>query len=153
MSLTPSCPRGAYATPLADRRDAMHARVALIALVASIAPALAEADDSTLQLNLRSGVKATGKDKYAAREEKAAWDAKKTALIICDMWDDHWCKSAARRVGELAGPLNETVKAARARGVFIIHAPSSVTAFYKDAPQRKRAQVAPFSSTPVPLVT
>ena len=25
---------------------------------------------------------------------------RKTAIIVCDMWDDHWCKSAARRVGE-----------------------------------------------------
>jgi nicotinamidase-related amidase len=56
-------------------------------------------------------------------------------------------------VGELAGPLNETVKAARQRGVFIIHAPSSVTGFYKDSPQRKRALDAPFAATPVPLAT
>jgi nicotinamidase-related amidase len=84
-------------------------------------------------------------------EKSAAWDPKKTALIICDMWDDHWCKSAARRVTEMAGPLNEVVKQARAQGVFIIHAPSSVTAFYKDTPQRKRAQAAPFVKTPVPL--
>ncbi|MEA3209419.1 MAG: hypothetical protein QOE70_2476 [Chthoniobacter sp.] len=90
---------------------------------------------------------------FSAVEKPAAWDPRKTALIICDMWDDHWCKSAARRVVELAGPLNETVNAARARGVFIIHAPSSVTAFYKDTPQRKRAQAAPFASTPVPLAT
>ena len=32
------------------------------------------------------------------------------------------------------------LKAAREKGVFIIHAPSSVTAFYKDTPQRKRAK-------------
>jgi nicotinamidase-related amidase len=67
------------------------------------------------------------------------------------MWDDHWCKGAARRVAEMAPALNDTVNAARAKGVFIIHAPSSVTAFYKDTPQRKRAQAAPFSKTPVAL--
>ena len=48
----------------------------------------------------------------------------KTAIIVIDMWDDHWCKSAARRVGELAGPLNGVLEKARAKGVFIIHAPS-----------------------------
>jgi nicotinamidase-related amidase len=84
-------------------------------------------------------------------EKTATWDPKKTALIICDMWDDHWCRSAARRVGEMAGPLNEVVSLARARGVFIIHAPSSTTAFYKDTPQRKLAQNAPFAKTPIPL--
>jgi nicotinamidase-related amidase len=124
----------------------------LTALAVSCVPVV-RAEDATMNLTLRSRVKAEGKDEFAVREEKAAWDAKKTALIICDMWDDHWCKSAARRVGELAGPLNETVKAARSRGVFIIHAPSSVVSFYKDTPQRRLAQEAPFAKTPVPLAT
>jgi nicotinamidase-related amidase len=86
-------------------------------------------------------------------EKKATWDPKKTAVIICDMWDDHWCKSASRRVGELAGPMNDVVKAARTKGMFVIHAPSSVVNSYKDAPQRKRAQSAPFVKTPLPLST
>jgi nicotinamidase-related amidase len=103
-----------------------------------------------LNLHLRSRTaKANGDSDLA--EKSATWDARKTTLIICDMWDDHWCKSAARRVGEMAGPLNEVVKQARAQGVFIIHAPSSVTAFYKDTPQRRRAQTATFAKTPVPL--
>jgi nicotinamidase-related amidase len=109
-------------------------------------PPLTAAEPAPITVHLRS----RGKD-GAVLEKDARWDATKTALIICDMWDDHWCKSAARRVAELAGPLNETVKAARARGVFIIHAPSSVTQFYNDTPQRKRAQSAPFVKTPVPL--
>jgi nicotinamidase-related amidase len=53
----------------------------------------------------------------------------------------------------MAGPLNQAVREARARGVFVIHAPSSVTIFYKDTPQRRRAQDAPFVKTPVPLAT
>ena len=105
------------------------------------------AADGVLQLKLRSRG-ATG-----VSEKTAAWNANKTALIICDMWDDHWCKSAARRVTEMAGPLNDVVKQARSRGVFIIHAPSSVTAFYKDTPQRRRAQAAPFVTTPLPLAS
>jgi nicotinamidase-related amidase len=53
----------------------------------------------------------------------------------------------------MAGPLNDVVKAARARGVFIIHAPSTCTAFYDGTPQRRRAQAARFSPVPVPLAT
>ena len=105
------------------------------------------AADAPLQLHLRS------RTDSAAQEKTESWDPKKTVLIICDMWDQHWCKSAARRVAEMAGPLNETVKSARARGVFIIHAPSTCMDFYKDTPQRKRAQTAPFAKTPLPLVT
>jgi nicotinamidase-related amidase len=121
-------------------------------LAALLLPAVG-ADDAALQLKLRARVKVAGKDAFQTVEKPTAWDPKKTALIICDMWDDHWCQSAARRVGELTGPINELVKAARARGVLVIHAPSSVTAFYKDSPQRQRALKAPFAATPVPLVT
>lgn len=113
---------------------------------------LTKVKSEDLQLHLRSRTN-HARGTSAVSEKTVAWDPKKTALIVCDMWDDHWCKSAARRVGEMAGPLNETVKAARAKGVFIIHAPSTCTGFYKDTPQRKRAQAAQFSQTPVPLAT
>ena len=138
---------------------AMNARVVLVGLSALVLgafvigePSNGADDKEALHLNLRSREKGE-QDRYTAVEKKVTWDPKKTALIICDMWDDHWCKSASKRVAELAGPLNDVVKAARARGVFIIHAPSSVTAFYKDTPQRKRAIDAPFAKTPVPLST
>ncbi|MFN0130698.1 MAG: protein-signal peptide and transmembrane prediction [Verrucomicrobiales bacterium] len=116
-----------------------------VLLSSMVGPAASGAEES-IELVLRSRVKSG-----EVREQPAVWEAKKTALIICDMWDDHWCRSAARRVTELAGPLNDTVKAARSRGVFIIHAPSSVTKFYDGVPQRQMAIAAPFARTPVPL--
>ncbi len=73
--------------------------------------------------------------------ERVEWDPQKTVLIVCDMWDAHWCASATRRVAEMAGPLNETIKAARAEGVFIIYAPSLVTGFYEETPQRDLGSV------------
>jgi nicotinamidase-related amidase len=124
--------------------------VAAIALAAPFLICMTSAAE-TLQLKLRSRTQQNGQ--FTVLEHSAEWDPAKTALIICDMWDDHWCKSAAQRVGEMAGPLNQAVKTARDRGVLVIHAPSTCTAFYEGTPQRKRAQNAPFSSTPVPLVT
>lgn len=118
-------------------------------LAISLFASTASAAEDGLQLNLRSRAKAAG----TVAERKVNWEPKKTALIICDMWDDHWCKSAARRVGEMAGPLNDVVKVARDRGVFIIHAPSTCTGFYDATPQRQRARAARFSKTPVPLAT
>jgi nicotinamidase-related amidase len=122
----------------------MTAKILMLCLAMTT---IASAADDVLQLKLRSRT-ASG-----VSEKPVTWEAKQTALIICDMWDDHWCKSAARRVTEMAGPFNDMVKTARARGMFIIHAPSSVTKFYQDTPQRKRAQAAPFTKTPVPLAT
>lgn len=123
----------------------------LIVLMALSSVFSGTAQNQTMELTLRSRPKeAQG---FGVRERKANWDPKHTALIICDMWDDHWCKSAAARVGEMAGPMNDMVKAARGRGVFVIHAPSTCTGFYESTPQRKRAQSASFSSPPVPLAT
>src|ERR1043165_8742281 len=49
--------------------------------------------------------------------------------------------------------MNELVNQARAEGVFIIHSPSSVTSYYKDTPQRRRAQQAPFAKAPIEFST
>ncbi len=80
---------------------------------------------------------------FLVQEEVLLWDPSKTAIIICDMWDQHWCRGATRRVGELAPAMNRAVADARSRGVFIIHAPSSCMEPYKDHPARKRAMSAP----------
>jgi nicotinamidase-related amidase len=84
----------------------------------------------------------------AVSQETLRWDPKRTAVIICDMWDTHDCKSAARRVGEMVPRLNEFLRAARAKGALVIHCPSDVVAFYKDTPQRKLAQDAPPAKSP-----
>lgn len=117
-------------------------------------PAMAQSPGPDWNLPTRAKVKAASPDApWQTIEVVESWSPAKTALIICDMWDDHWCKSAARRVGELVGPMNEMIKQARARGAFVIHAPSSVVGFYEAHPARKRAQAAPFARTPVPLAT
>lgn len=117
------------------------------------APAAQASKIGPLQLTLRSRKATETNSPAQVVERRTTWDPHKTVLIICDMWDDHWCKSAAARVGELAGPMNQMIQDARRRGILILHAPSSVTTFYKDTPQRKRAQAAPFAKTPAPLST
>ena len=122
---------------------------ALSFLLLLVLPASLMADEK-LTLTMRS----RGKDAPAKEiTRNVEWKASATALIICDMWDDHWCKSAARRVEEMTGPLNEVVKKLRDQGVFIIHAPSSVVDFYKNTPQRRYAQNAPFAKPPIKLST
>jgi len=75
------------------------------------------------------------------------WDPKTTAIIVCDMWDRHWCRGATSRVGELAPVMNRVLSIARDKGVFIIHAPSGTMDRYKDHPARKRAEAAPRAAT------
>ncbi len=83
--------------------------------------------------------------------EKLDWDAQKTAVVVCDMWDKHWCRSATDRVGQMAPRMNEVLKAARAKGALIIHCPSGTMDFYKDHPARKLAQAAPKVEVEIPL--
>ena len=83
--------------------------------------------------------------------EQTPWQPAETAVIICDMWDDHTCRGAARRVAEMAPKVDAFVSAARARGVLIVHAPSDVIKFYEGTPQRRLAQNAPKATPPVPI--
>jgi nicotinamidase-related amidase len=66
------------------------------------------------------------------------WKGEETAIIICDMWNKHWCKGATARVAEMATRMNEVLKKARSKNVTIIHAPSDCINTYKDSPARKR---------------
>jgi len=77
--------------------------------------------------------------------------AAKTAIIVCDVWDKHWCRGATDRVNAMVSRMNEAIKAARARGVTIIHAPSDTMKFYDDAPARLRVRNAPRVEPPQPL--
>ena len=71
------------------------------------------------------------------------WQPEETAIIICDMWNEHWCKGATRRVGHVAPLMNEVVSLARDRGVLIIHAPSGTIDHYQNHPARRLAAEVP----------
>jgi nicotinamidase-related amidase len=127
-------------------------RLAFMAAILLIQSNLVLADDSELlTLHTRSRERVAETNKYEVVEKTAEWDPQRTALVVIDMWDDHWCKGAAARVGELARPMNEVISAARKRGIFIVHCPSTCVDFYANTPQRRRAIDAPFANTPVPL--
>ena len=69
-----------------------------------------------------------------------AWKPGETAIIICDMWDKHWCDDASARVAEMAPEMNKVIAAAREKGVKIVHAPSECMDYYANYPGRKEAE-------------
>ena len=79
-------------------------------------------------------------NRVIAATQSVPIDPARTAVVVCDMWDDHWCKKAAARCGELAKAAEPVLTACRDRGMTIIHCPSDTMAFYKDHPARKRMQ-------------
>jgi nicotinamidase-related amidase len=68
-----------------------------------------------------------------------AWNPSETAIIVCDMWDKHWCDISTARFAELAIALNPVLEAARAKGVKIVHSPSACMNYYANYPGRKEA--------------
>src|SRR5258708_22742641 len=67
----------------------------------------------------------------------------KVAIVICDMWDNHWSRGAAERVTAMAPRMNGVIRAARERGVSIVHAPCATMAFYPDDPAPRRIRALP----------
>ncbi len=110
------------------------------------------AEDGKLNLKLRSRAEIGEKTgRYQVKVSPTAWDAKKTALVVCDMWDTHTCPNSALRVSQMAPRMNEVLKAARAKGLLIIHCPSDTMKFYEGHPGRKLAMEAPPAKTKRPL--
>ena len=73
-------------------------------------------------------------------QEIQDWNAGETAIIVVDMWNQHWCKDATARVAELAPEINKVISLARDKGMLIVHAPSECMDAYKGQPGRKLAQ-------------
>lgn len=108
--------------------------------------------DEDLTLNLRSREEvAPDTGRFRAVTKTATWKASETAIVICDMWNNHYCRNAARRVAEMAPRMNEVITKARKQGVLIIHSPSGCMDQYEGTPQRKLAQAAPKFETKTPL--
>ena len=101
-------------------------------------------DGSAIRVSLQSRVPSMEKDVVAGtrviHQEIQHWNPRETAIIVCDMWNQHWCQGATSRVAEMAPHMNTVLTLARKQGVTIVHAPSDTLKWYQDHPGRKRAQ-------------
>ncbi len=109
------------------------------------------AHETTMQLPARYREVRDGQ--VAAVERVLRWTAAETAIIICDMWDDHYCNSSVRRLEAMIPEMNRVVGGARDLGVTVVHAPSGTMDFYAGTPQRERVQSAPHVDPPVPIAS
>ena len=109
--------------------------------------------EALLHLHLQSQELARDERGYAVWRTitaSRAVPAVNTAIVICDVWDNHWSRSAAERTAELASRVNAVIQAARERGARIIHAPSETMDFYADSPARRRMRELPAVDVPPP---
>ena len=103
-------PRSSFATMLKP----VMVGVAVCCLIVLVA-AVPNTPDSTGPLQLSARHRSPTQD--APVTEPVSFDPHQTALVICDMWDKHWCKSATRRVAEMAPHINDLANTLRAHGV------------------------------------
>ena len=75
----------------------------------------------------------------------------KSAVLVCDVWDAHWCRTAAERSADLACRIDELTRAARSAGARIVHSPSGTLEYYEGTPQRQRMKSLPMVEPPEPL--
>lgn len=95
-------------------------------------------EGANLQITMRSRVEPfKGSGEWQEVQVERALPLQETAILICDMWDKHWCSGATRRVDALAAKMAPVIEKARARGVQIIHAPSEVMDYYSEDPHRR----------------
>jgi nicotinamidase-related amidase len=106
-----------------------------------------------IKLQLRTQIQPFhGNGPWVEAQFEAAIEPAKTAIIITDMWDKHWCKGATHRVGLIARKMEPLLEVARGAGILVIHAPSETMDFYSNAPGRLLAESAP-QVTPPPELT
>ena len=80
--------------------------------------------------------------------EEVRVPADRIALILCDVWDNHWSRGAVERLERMLPRMNALVRVAREAGSQIIHAPSETMAFYAGTPARERIQAIPHVDPP-----
>src|SRR5438132_9106463 len=138
-------------------------RVGLLFLVATViscpeprSALKAEAKENPAGPNLRLHLRT----RVEAFKSSGSWDEvtivkdvpiRDTAIIICDMWDKHWCPSASKRCAAMAQKMAAVITAAQAKGIPVIHAPSECMDFYKGTPQRRKILQVPRVPPPAPL--
>lgn len=116
------------------------------------AGARAATPSGTINLKVRSRVEVfKGGGEWQPTEFHYPLPLHKTAIVICDMWDKHWCRGATTRVAQLVERMEPFLTKMRASGVLVIHAPSETMDFYKDSAQRKAILSMP-AITPPPAL-
>ena len=99
----------------------------------------------------RQGLVEGSTNQWRTTESNVTWEGANTAIVVCDMWDKHWCPEATERVDEMVPHMNRVLQLARQRGALIIHCPSDTMDFYKNHPGYHLAKAAPKFETTVPL--
>jgi nicotinamidase-related amidase len=88
-----------------------------------------------INLNCRTRDASTGE----IRVTPTRIDPSRTAIIIVDMWNFHWCMTASERVSAMVPRMNRVLDIARGLGMKVVWNPSDVVTAYAGYPQYEKA--------------
>lgn len=67
----------------------------------------------------------------------------RTAVVVVDLWDYHWCRTWSARAEALSRKILVALRQARRLGMTVIYAPTNFVAAYSGYPQRERIAAMP----------
>ncbi len=82
-------------------------------------------------------------------EKPVSLEPSRVCMLLCDLWDDHWCRGAVDRLTPLIPKFNRVIQSARRQGIWIIHSPSEISEFYAGTPARERMRSMPRVDLPL----
>lgn len=111
----------------------INARCLLLLTCVLMAGSTARAVEATLvELSLQSRDR---QGKPVVSKEQV--DPARVGVVVVDMWNHHWCKTATMRVDALVPRMNRALDAARELGMTVMLCPSDVVDNYAGWPQRE----------------
>ena len=112
---------------------------------------LSQTFSATTNLSLstrRQEARTVGRNGWRVIEEEVNWNTAETAIVVVDMWNEHWSWGATERVNVMAPRMNIVLERARQHGIQIIHAPSDTMDFYEAHPARRGILELPHTDPP-----
>jgi nicotinamidase-related amidase len=117
-----------------------------LTVIFSIVTAIAFAQHSEKLLTLNGQVWDISANKFSSLPVEL--NPSKTAIIVIDMWNYHWCMTASERVAAMVPRMNAVLDAARQQGMQVIWNPSDVVTAYAGYPQYEKAIAVEHQKTP-----
>jgi nicotinamidase-related amidase len=131
------------------RATVIFGLLSFLLAVPGSADSVSGGNGSDVHLTLRKRIQPYGaSDMWVQANFEQNFMPAKTAIVITDMWDKHWCRGATERVSQIAVRMEPLLEKARAAGILIIHAPSETMDFYAGSEGRKFAENAPHAEPP-----
>lgn len=82
------------------------------------------------------------------RLDQIALTPARTAVVVVDLWDYHWCRTWSGRAEALSRKILAALREARRLGMAVVYAPTNFAAAYAGYPQRERIAAMPMHRAP-----